>query len=92
MDITKITDDMIGKKITCYIDGVFIEDGEITKKNNYFYILQNKKNGDSIRHKKEYKYSWGVHTGSQRDLLSYSINVSQIKLKESLITPIELWI
>ena len=57
MDITEITDDMIGKKITCYIDSVFIDDGEITKEDDYFYILQNKKDGVEINNKKGYEYS-----------------------------------
>jgi hypothetical protein len=57
MDITEITDDMIGKKITCYIDNTFIDDGEITKEDDYFYILQNKKDGVEINNKKGYEYS-----------------------------------
>jgi hypothetical protein len=92
MDITEITDDMIGKKITCYIDNTFIDDGEITKEDDYFYILQNKKDGLEIENKKGYEYSWTLKDGSQSKLKSDFINVSQIKLKESLTTSIELWI
>ena len=92
MDITEITDDMIGKKITCYIDGVFIEDGEITKEGDFFYILQNKKQGSIIDKKKGYKYSWSLNLGTSFHLSRSSINVTSIKLKESLTTSIELWI
>jgi hypothetical protein len=92
MDITEITNDIIGKKITCYIDDDFIDDGEITKEDNNFYILQNKRDGFEINNKKGYKYSWTLNDGSQIKLKSEFINVSQIKLKESLTTSIELWI
>jgi|688.fasta_scaffold36826_12 hypothetical protein len=92
MDITEITDDMVSKKITCYIDGTFIDDGEITKEGDNFYILQNEQDGFEIKNKKGYKYSWTLKDGSQIKLKSEFINVSQIKLKESLTTSIELWI
>lgn len=85
MDITEITDDMIGKKITCYIDNTFIDDGEITKEDDYFYILQNKKDGVEIKNKKGYEYSWNL-----QHFNNPSFNgVKEIKFKE---TSIELWI
>ena len=39
MDITNITDDMIGKKITCYIYDKFINDAEITKEGDLFFCI-----------------------------------------------------
>jgi hypothetical protein len=52
----------VGKKVTCYIEGEFIEDGEIyVDMNKWIYIFQNNKPGCSpmstIPH---YEYSWGI--------------------------------
>jgi hypothetical protein len=90
MDITEITDDMIGKKITCYIDFTFIDDGEITKEGKNFFILQNKRDGTNAYNKKLYCYSWLIWGGLKNDLKANY--VKDIKLKNPLITPIELWI
>jgi len=84
MDITKITDDMIGKKITCYIHGTFIEEGEIDHDGELFVICQNSCNGRTYKNK-NYKYSWGL---KYFDNPSFN-GVKEIKFKE---TPIELWI
>ena len=88
MDITNITDDMIGKKITCYIKDTFIEDGEITYNGKHFFILHNKKDGSEIKDKKGYKYSWIIN---YYDNLNHN-NVTNLKLKIPLTSSIELWI
>ena len=44
MDITEIKNNMIGKKITCYIKDTFIEDGEITKEEGDFLAARSNKN------------------------------------------------
>ena len=85
MDIAEITDDMIGKKITCYIKEVFIDDGEITKEGDSFFILQNKKNGAYLNNRKGYKYSWLIKFCEDPGYDS----VKELKLKK---TSIELWI
>lgn len=76
MYITEITDQHVGKKISCIIDQDTIKEGEISKEGSYYYILQNIKNGATAKHKKDYKYSWGIFEG--RDVKSF--NISQLKL------------
>lgn len=90
MDITNITDDMIGKKITCYIKDEYIDDGEITYDTIYesFYILQNKKDGANCRNKKTYKHSWVINYANN---LPYS-DITKLKLKNPITSSIELWI
>lgn len=81
MVITKITDDLIGKKITCKIQNTYIDDAEITKNGNIFFILQNLKDGNEARNKKGYKYSWVVDYGSSSELRT--LQVKDIKLKQN---------
>lgn len=91
MDITNITDDMIGKKITCYFSGNrYTEDAEITKENNCFYILQNIADGFRCRNTKNYAYSYNVYDGSIYSLKKEQ--VTQIKLKIPIEPIIYLWI
>lgn len=90
MDITNITDDMIGKKITCHIYDKFIDDAEITKEDNCYYILQNSKDGFSCRNKKNYRYSFKIYDGSLFNLKREQI--TQIKLKTPTEPIIDLWI
>jgi hypothetical protein len=87
MDITEITDDMIGKKITCYIHGTFIDDGEIDHDGEFFVICHNICNGRHYKNK-NYKYTWRINYSNNPG----NDGVTSIKLKEPLITPIELWI
>lgn len=87
MDITNITDDMIGKKITCYIYDTFIEDGEIGHDGEYFcilHILQDLQNGRTYKNK-EYKYSWGL---KHADNPGFN-GITKLRLK---YPSIELWI
>jgi len=48
---------MHGKKITCYIKGVYIGDAELHVSGSYFYIRQNKVSGVD-RNTGNYKYSY----------------------------------
>lgn len=81
MVIKEITDDLIGKKITCKIQNTYIDDAEITKDGNIFFILQNKKDGSCAYDKKGYKYSWVVDYGSSSELRTFQ--VKDIKLKQN---------
>jgi hypothetical protein len=80
VEITEITDKLIGKKISCIIEGITIKDAEIYKYNKNYYILNNLKNGQNLNadHKKEYKYDWFINNGNFDELL-YN-DVKDIKL------------
>jgi len=72
-----------GDKVTCYINGVFIEDGVISiekdrSSSDYGrpFICQNYKDGNDATDKKGYKYSWVLREDfTQTD-------VTDLKLKE----------
>jgi hypothetical protein len=82
VEITEITDKLIGKKISCIINGIIIKEGVIVKDFHKYYILQDKKFGSCpsylIRDKYNYKGYWGIATGSESDL--NITNVKNIKL------------
>lgn len=72
-----------GDRVTCYINGMFIEDGIISIEKdsgsyNYGrpYICQNYKNGADATDKKGYKYSWVLNKDFTQT------NVTNLKLKE----------
>ena len=76
----------IGRKITCFIKGVFIEDAEIIKGGWDYYILNNIKDGTNCGNKKGYKYSWCINSGNLRDMKQNG--VENITFKEEIY---ELW-
>lgn len=88
MDITNITDDMIGKKITCYIYDKFIEDAEITKEEDLFFVLQNIESGLNCKNKKGYKYFWTIGSNNY----NLEIHLTKVRLKTPTEPSIELWI
>ena len=49
-----------GRKVTCYIEDVYIDDAEIIVEDEKIYILQNIQDGFSILRKNGYRYSWFV--------------------------------
>ena len=53
---------MVGKKITCMIEGKFIDDARIqlNEANGKLYICQNQKSGEVCRDMLGYKYSWSL--------------------------------
>ncbi len=87
MDITNITDDMIGKKITCYIYEKFIDDGEIGHDGEYFCILQNIRHGRNYKNA-EYEYSWGIRFANKPNFNG----VTKLRLKTPIEPIIDLWI
>ena len=67
MEITELTLDLIGKKISCEIRGDIISEGEIYFAKDNYYILQNIKDGGHDKHVKDsktkYKYGWCILKG-----------------------------
>ena len=47
-----------GDKVTCKIEGVHIDDARISVVEGRYHICQNEKNGDSIKDRLGYKFSW----------------------------------
>lgn len=68
MEITELTPDLIGKKISCKIHGDIISEGEIYFAKDNYYILQNLKDGGHDMHVQtsgtKYKYGWCILKGS----------------------------
>ena len=56
-----------GRRFRCKIEGTPVE-GKIRVENDCVYLCQDKKSGTDCTDKLGYKYSWIVHTGSERDL------------------------
>lgn len=87
--VTEITKDMIGKKISCTIEGKTVEEALITWDNSRYFLLQNVKEGLSADDKKGYLYSWSVKNGS-----SYMIKDNKVRniiLLEPIVASYELW-
>lgn len=82
----KLKQDMIGRKITCFIDGIFIEDAEIHYEYNRFFILQNKCHGCNSEDKKEYNFSWVIQ--DPENLQRNGVRGIEIKkYKQNSLTP-----
>ena len=85
MNITQITDDMIGKKVSCSIYNKVSKEGIITKENNKYFICQNKSDGVICSDKRNYKYSWMVNTGSLIDLNNEGVcNLKLLEKEEEI--------
>lgn len=60
MEIEKLTQDLIGKEISCIINGIEIKSAKINFQNQSYYICQNKKDGSRCKNTLGYKYSWWI--------------------------------
>lgn len=76
--IKELTPDLVGKKISCKIEGTFCKEATIQKEERGYYICQNEKNGSDCKDKLGYRYSWTVESGSATALLND--RVTEIKL------------
>jgi len=79
-----------GDKVTCYIDGVYINDARISintepdSLNAVIHICQNIKDGHSIDDKLGYKYSWSINNDFSSKLnKSGTIQVTDLKLADT---------
>jgi len=81
--ITQVTDDMIGKKVTCKIEGTIINDAKIQKNGAKYYICQNIKNGSLAKDLLSYNYSWSIETGSSINLKKN--HITDLKLVSELL-------
>lgn len=80
--ITKITDGMVGKKVTCKIYGQFIKDAKIQESGGKYYICQNERDGARCQNRLGYLLSWGVASGDAINLLHNG--VSDLKLNNDI--------
>ena len=81
--ITQVTNDMIGKKVTCKIEGKVINDAKIQKDGAKYYICQNIKNGNLAEDLLGYKCSWSIETGSSINLKKN--HITDLKLVSELL-------
>lgn len=72
---------MHGKRITCGINGRYIDDARISVENEFVYACQNEENGDLCKEKFDYKYSWNI-SGPYSHYEEYKHNCFNIKLVE----------
>jgi hypothetical protein len=82
VEITEITDKLIGKKISCFINNKKVKEGVIVKDKNKYYILQDIEYGASlsgnVREQYKYKGYWCVYRGNKEDIIQNA--VKDIKL------------
>ena len=72
--------EMHGKKITCYIEGEYIDDARISvEKEDYVYVCQNIKNGTSYIEHLGYQYSW-IISANFEPYENYNRECTKIKL------------
>ena len=64
MKITKLTQDLIGKEISCTINGVEINEARIQYDIIRFYICQNQKEGLECSDRLGFQFSWGISDGN----------------------------
>lgn len=81
-----VNETYIGRKITCIIGGILIDDAEIIKEDGEYFILNDIKDGKECSHKKDYEYSWCINSGNLKDI-KYN-KVENIIFKEQIY---ELW-
>lgn len=89
--VEKVTDDLIGKRISCKIYNHIVTNAQIVKEEGKYYILNNHKHCSGSRPNdysliKDWKYSWSVGSGDKTALSSNA--VSNIEL---LLEGYELW-
>lgn len=89
--VEKVTDDLIGKRISCKIYDHIVTNAQIVKEGGKYYILNNHKNcngsyPDDYNLRKGWKYSWSIGRGDKIALIDNA--VSNIKL---LFEGYELW-
>lgn len=73
MEITKLTPDLVGKRIKCKIEGTEVPDAKIQFEREAYYICQNVKTGTPCNDRLGYKHSWKVRDGSPSRLSSNSV-------------------
>lgn len=78
--IIELNDSMIGKRISCIIEGDIINEAKIQKEDGNYYICQDLKEGSNCKDKLGYKYSWIVDKGSKENLAQYTVRVTKILL------------
>ena len=88
MEITQLTQDMVGKKFTCSIEGREITDGRIQYANESYYLCQNKVCGSSCDDKLGYSKSWSVSDGKKSELDNN--NVTNLVIVEELPTEVSI--
>ena len=68
MKITEITSDLVGKEISCIIDGKTIKSSKIQLEGDLYFICQDFIDGTDCVDKLGYKYSWCVDDGTLNSL------------------------
>ena len=67
MKIKQLKNKHIGKKCTCFIKGVKIEDARIQKEYDEFFICQNELIGAYCEDTLGYEFSWRIDNGGKED-------------------------
>jgi hypothetical protein len=88
MEITQLTQDMVGKKFTGSIEGKEITDGRIQYENKSYYLCQNKVSGSSCDDKLGYSKSWSVQEGTASILKKN--HVTKLVILEELPTEVSI--
>lgn len=76
---------LVGKEVSCILKDSLIKKGKIIKEAQYYYILQNERQGSSAYNKENYKYSWCITSNNCHFLVN-------LKPLNELTQSIELWI
>jgi hypothetical protein len=80
--ITEMSDDLIGKRVTCTIQGNVVPDGRIQKEGEKYYICQDKCAGSECKDKLGYKHSWSLLGGTVENIKNHNVDVLQLHPEE----------
>ena len=82
---------LVGKKVTCKINGKIIKDARLQMVGDQYYICNNIVNGQNLSAdlKLGYRFDWCISNGTAEDLHNNSI--FNLKLVDEVLTEYEIY-